>query len=172
MYTRKLQMHHDSVNEDRVEVARIARLCKTDPRHVGFMIDAVDKQKFQLPTTERESKSLSKLKRMIQKITGVQWFHDDSVHLYNTLPDVPTGGNLTMTILTELFKTETVKRAMDVYINFDGASDNICYHVFYGLAYLLHSARKAGWPLQRIHILRFKVYSLHFLLVMHTCVHI
>ena len=84
-------------------------------------------------------------------------FHDDSVQLFNTLPDIPTGGNLTMTIIAELFKTERVQRATDVYINFDGASDNICYHVFYGLAWLLHSARQAGWPLRCIHILRFKV---------------
>ena len=62
-----------------------------------------------------------------------------------------------MTIIAELFKTDRVKQATDVYINFDGASDNICYHVFYGLAFLLYSARKAGWPLRRIHILRFKV---------------
>ena len=121
------------------------------------MIDAVDKQKFQIPTTERDSKSLHKLKRLIQKITGVQWFHDDAVHLYNSLPDVPTGGNLTLTILLEIFKTPQVKRATDVYVNFDGASDNICYHVFYGLAYFLYATRQAGWPLQRIHILRFKV---------------
>ena len=157
IHLEKLRKHHQSVNADRVEVARIARLCKSDKRHVGFMIDAVDKQKFQIPTTERNSKSLDKLKRIIQKITAVQWFHDDSVHLYNALPDVPTGGNLTLTILLEIFKTPQVQRATDLYVNFDGASDNICYHVFYGLAWLLYSVRQAGWPLKRIHILRFKV---------------
>ena len=88
-------------------------------------------------------------------------FHDDSVQLFTCLPDIPTGGNLTMTIIAELFKTERVKRATDVYINFDGASDNICYHVFYGLCWLLYSARQAGWPLKRIHILRFKVCIIH-----------
>lgn len=156
-FLRDLQMHHESVKQDRIEFARISRLCKTDPRHVGFMIDAVDKKKFQLPTTERDSKSLQKMRRLIHKITGVQFLHDDSVHLFTALPDVPTGGNLTMTIITEIFKTECVKKATDLYINFDGASDNICYHVFYGLSFLLHSARQAGWPLRRIHILRFKV---------------
>jgi len=160
IHLEKLRQHHQSVKEDRIELARIARLCKSDHRHVGFMIDAVDKHKFQLPTTERVSKSLDKLRRVVQKITGVQWFHDDSVHLYNTLPDVPTGGNLTMTILLEVFKTPQVQRATDLYVNFDGASDNICYHVFYGLAYLLYSARQAGWPLQRVHILRFEVISI------------
>ena len=153
----KLRKHHQSVNADRVEVARITRLCKSDKRHVGFMIDNVDKQKFQIPTTERDSKSLSKLKRIIQKIIAVQWFHDHSVHLYNALPDVPAGGNLTLTILLEIFKTPQVQRVTDLYVNFDGASDNICYHVCYGLAWLLYSVHQAGWPLKRIHILRFKV---------------
>ena len=155
IFLRKLREHHQSVKYDRIELARIARLCKSDSRHMGFMIDAVEK--FQLPTTERNSKSLHKLKRLIQKITGVQWFHDDTVHLFNTLPDVPTGGNLTMTIIAEIFKMKRVQRATHLYINFDGASDNICYHVFYGLAFLLRSAHQAGWPLQCIHILRFKV---------------
>lgn len=183
----ELRKHHESVKQDRIEFARISRLCKTDPRHVGFMIDAVDKKKFQLPTTERDSKSLQKLKRLIHKITGVpfchddsvhlfiallilfirqftgvQFLHDDSVHLFTALPDVPTGGNLTMTIIADIFnKTKCIKNATDVYINFDGASDNICYHVFYGLAFLLKCASQSGWPLRRIHILRFKVAITH-----------
>lgn len=169
LHLEELRKHHTQVKNDRIEVARIARLCKSDPRHVGFMIDAVDKQKFQIPTTERDTKSLSKLKRIVQKITGVQYFHDDSLHLYNALPDVPTGGNLTLTILMECFKTPQVQRATDVYINFDGASDNICYHVFYGIAYFLYAARQAGWPLQRIYILRFKVIALDIL--MHSHIH-
>ena len=73
-FQRELEAHHKSVKEDRKELARVARLCKVDKRHVGFMIDAVDKQKFQVPTTESDSKSLKKLKRIIQKITGVEWF--------------------------------------------------------------------------------------------------
>ena len=73
-FERELAAHHQMVKEDRMELARIARLCKVDSRHVGFMIDAVDKQKFQLPTTASDSKSLKKLKRIVQKITGVEWF--------------------------------------------------------------------------------------------------
>jgi len=73
-FRRQLQNHHQVVKEDRIELARIARLCKIDDRHVGFLIDAVDKQKFQIPTTARDSKSLKSLKRVIQKITGVQWY--------------------------------------------------------------------------------------------------
>ena len=54
-FLRDLRLHHQSVMEDRVEFARISRLYKTDSRHMGLMINAVDKKKFQLPTTERDS---------------------------------------------------------------------------------------------------------------------
>lgn len=73
-YKRQLQQHHKTVKEDRMEMARVARLCKIDERHVGFMIDAVDKQKFQIPTTQRDTKSLKKICRIVQKITGVLWY--------------------------------------------------------------------------------------------------
>lgn len=70
---RKLKEHQDQVKADRIEMARIARLCKIDQRHVGVMIDAVDRQKFGIPTTERQSKNLAKMDRIIQKITGVRY---------------------------------------------------------------------------------------------------
>ena len=156
-FLRQLQQHYEDVKYDREEVARIARLCKIDKRHVGWMLDAVDKKKFGLPTTESQSKNLGKMYRIIQKITGVQLFKDDAILFFIALPDVPTGGNMTMTIITEMFKRDDVRQATDLYINVDGASDNICYHVLYGLAFLLRRARQERWPLQRIHLLRFKV---------------
>ena len=61
-----------------------------------------------------------------------------------------------MTIVALMFNREDVRQATDVYINVDGASDNICYHFIYGLAHLLRCAVRAGWPLRTIHFLRFK----------------
>ena len=156
-FVRQLHEHHEDVKKDREELARIARLCKIDKRHVGWMVDAVDKQKFGLPTTESQSKVLAKMHRIVQKITGVQLFSNDHLLLFNCLPDVPKGGNMTMTIIAEMFKKDYVRVATDVYINWDGASDNVCYQCIYGLAFLLRCARMAGWPLQRVHVLRLKV---------------
>ena len=155
-YVQLLKQHHAEVSNDRDELARIARQCKISPNHVGYMIDAMDKHKLGVPTTEAHAKCLAKMPRIVQKLTGVQSFKDDSLLLFRTLPDVPTGGNLTMTIVTHLFSLPEVQQATDLYLNVDGASDNICYHVLYALAYLLRRASKAGWPLQRIHLLRFK----------------
>ena len=158
-YLNLFKLHREEVSDDRIEGARVARKCKLDPRHVGYMIDALDKHKCGVPTTECQAKCLSKMPRIVQKLTGVQSFTDDSLLLFRTLPDVPTGGNLTLTIIEHLFTLPEVQNATDLYLNVDGASDNICYHFVYGLAHLLRSAAKAGWPLQRIHFLRFKVRS-------------
>ena len=156
-YLHLFDMHRREVAEDRMEGVRVVRKCKIDPRHVGYMVDALDKHKCGLPTTECQAKCLAKLPRIVQKLTGVQSFADDSLLLFRTLPDVPTGGNLTLTIIEHLFQLSEVQNATDLYLNVDGASDNICYHFLYGLAHLLRSSAKAGWPLQRIHMLRFKV---------------
>lgn len=142
---------------DRDELARIARLCKVNDKHVGWMQDAMDKNKCGLPTTESQAKCLGKMYRIKSKITGCQLFKDDALVLFRSLPDVPTGGNLTLTIIAHMFHREDVRQATDVYIHVDGASDNICYHVIYGLAHLLRCAARAGWPLKTIHLLRFKV---------------
>ena len=151
-----------------MSVARIARLCKTDFRHVGWMVDAVEK-KIGVPTCERQSKALSGMPYLVQKITGVQSFTTDELSFFATLPDVPTGGNLTLTIIEEMFKKDEVRKATDLYINFDGASDNVCYHVLYGLAHMLRCAKHNNWPLRNIHIIRFKV-RVHVSLGLLVCV--
>ena len=123
---------------------------------MGWMQDAMDKNKLGLPTTVSQAKCLGKMYRIKSKLTGCQLFKDNKLVLFRTLPDVPTGGNLTMTIVALMFNREDVRQATDVYINVDGASDNICYHFIYGLAHLLRCAVRAGWPLRTIHFLRFK----------------
>ena len=88
-------------------------------------------------------------------------FADNSLLLFRTLPDVSTGGNLTMSILVRLVCLGYMDNATDVYINFDGAGDNVCYTVIYSLVHLLLCASKCGWPLRRFHLLRFKVGHTH-----------
>lgn len=154
-------MLRTQIKADREELARIARLCKVDHRHVGWMQDAMDKNKLGLPTTVSQAKCLGKMHRIKSKLTGCQLFKDNKLVLFRTLPDVPTGGNLTTTIVAHMFNREDVQQATDVYINVDGASDNICYHFIYGLAHLLRCAVRAGWPLRTIHFLRFKVGHTH-----------
>lgn len=162
MYSQRLEEHYSIINADREELARVARKCAVDDEHFGFFIDAVDSQKFGIPTTASQAKCLSHMRRIKQKITGVQLFKDDGILLFRTLPDVKSGGNLTLTIIAHMLKKYVRNtKITDMYINFDGASDNVCYTVVYGLAHFLYCAAKSGWKLKRIHVLRFHVGHTH-----------
>lgn len=44
---------HTSHVADREELARLRRLCQCYPEHEGVYIDAVDNNKFQVPTTKK-----------------------------------------------------------------------------------------------------------------------
>ena len=183
IYLRRLEQHYAQGTADREELARIARyllavfvlsclltgitkylfcrLCRIDNSNFGMFIDAVDKQKFGIPTTSSQAKCLAHMPHIKQKLTGVSTFHDDKLYLFRTLPDVKTGANLTLSIIAHMFPMVRERRASDLYINCDGASDNMCYTVVYGLAHLLHCANKSGWKLKRIQLMRFMVGHTH-----------
>ena len=92
-------------------------------------------------------------------------FHNDKLLLFRTLPDVKTGGNLTLTIIGHLLQHYVRNTNItDLYVNFDGVSENICYTVLYGLAHYLHCAHACGWKLHRIHVLGFQVGHTHNIL--------
>ena len=104
-YERRLQKHVQMVYADREELARIQRLCMVDPHHAGFFLDAADSQKFSIPTTKSTAKMMSQLWRIKQKLTCVQMFDtSQTLFMFRTLPNVPTGGNLTCTILISSWK--------------------------------------------------------------------
>ena len=68
---------------------------------VGFTIDAADIGKFQTPVTKSTAKILGGMQRIKNKITGVEFFSGDrKILLFRTLPNITTGANLTLTILT------------------------------------------------------------------------
>ena len=157
-YQRKLQRHVKDVYDDREELARIRRLCVCDKNHVGFFLDAADSNKFGIPTTTSTAKQLSKLWRVKQKLTCVQMFDSrKSLHFFRTLPDVPTGANLTCTILAEMFsKKDLFADCTDVHINVDGSGDNINYTVVYALVYFLLCSYAKNRKLTRLHFLRMR----------------
>ena len=73
---------------------------------VGFSIDAADYGKFATPTTKSTAKLLGGMHRIKNKITGVEFFSEDrKLFLFRSLPDVTTGANLTLTILTRYLST-------------------------------------------------------------------
>jgi len=161
-YQRRLNKHLAAVRDDREELARIQRLCIINKHHCGFFLDAADSAKFQIPTTTSTAKMMSQLWRIRQKLTCVQMFDArKSLYMFQTLPNVPTGGNLTATILTRMFNTGEFDECTDLYINIDGAGDNVCYTVLYMLVHILLCASAKKWKLRRIHLLRMKVGHTH-----------
>ena len=163
VYTRKYNKHIREVYDDREELARIQRLCIVDNRHCGFFMDAADSNKFSIPTTTSCAKMLSQLWRVKQKLTCVQMFNArKTLYFFRTLPDVPTGANLTCTILADMFsKKDLFGNCTDVYINVDGSGDNINYTVVYTLVHFLLNAHAKKMRLTRIHILRMQVGHTH-----------
>ena len=154
-YKRKLMQHIDDIMDGREEIARVQRQCCTDPRHAGFYIDAADKNKFQIPTTKSVAKMMSKLWRVRQKLTAIQCFDlRKSLYFFRTLPDVPTGANLTATIIARFMDLEDFKQVEDLHLHVDGAGDNINYTLLYTFTHLLLSAKTKGWPLKRFHMYR------------------
>ena len=73
------------------------------------------------------------------------WDINKSLLIFRTLPDVPTGGNLTATIIAQILNLPNFKDVEDFHINIDGAGDNVNYTFLYSLVHFLLSAKKRGW---------------------------
>ena len=86
---------------------------------------------------------------------------DKTLYIFRTMPHVPTGGNLTATIVCALIDKLDMSGVTDLWINIDGSGDNINYTLYYVFAHLLLCEEDSGWPLQRFHLLRMKVGHTH-----------
>ena len=159
---RKYAAHLQSVGLDRDEAYRIQRLCRTSGgQSLGISMDAMDLNKTQLPVCHSQAKTLSKLYRIKQKLTGVEVYGTPGLLLFRTLADVPTGANLTSTIISRLVSLGLLDDAEEMYIQWDGSSDNVAYTNIFFLVWLLVSAEQSGWPLRRVYLLRFVVGHTH-----------
>jgi hypothetical protein len=155
--------HHAKVRADRDTLDRVRLECAKHDDVVGVMIDAWDNNKGTMPTMKSTAKNLGGLKRIKNKLTGVEFINKDrELYLFRTLPCVSTGANLTLTILLRLFQLGVMDKARHAYINWDGASDNVNYTCIKTLIHLLISAEKKGWPLRKFTILRLQVLGLVF----------
>ena len=159
---RNYRDHLTSVGLDRDESYRIQRKCRTSGgTSLGFSIDGMDMAKTQVPVCASQAKTLQKLYRIKQKVTGVDVYGAPGLLLFRTLADVPTGANLTSTIIARLFSLGLADHAEEMYIQWDGSSDNVNYTNIFFLVWLLVSAERAGWPLRRVYLLRFVVGHTH-----------
>lgn len=72
-----------------------------------------------------------------------------------------TGGNMTLSIIADLFNKRMFDKAVEVNINWDGSADNVNYTTLFGFVHLLLCAEREGWPLRAIQIYRFLVGHTH-----------
>lgn len=161
-WERRKDVHVEEVLDDREELTRVKRKCMTDPKHAGFYFDASDSNKYPLPTTAHTGKAMGSLWRIKQKLTCIQMFdYEKHLAMFRTLPDVPTGANLTATILSLLMSLPTFNGVEHLHINVDGAGDNVNYTLMYAISHLLLCAKEKGWALNKVTIYRFKVGHTH-----------
>ena len=71
-----------------------------------------------------------------QKLTGVV-VHGLGYYLFRTLSWIKSGANMTLTILCYLFSAGIFDATHTLYIQWDGARDNVNVTNFYFLAWLL-----------------------------------
>lgn len=69
-----------------------------------------------------------------------------------------------MCCFCRLFNLGYFNKAEKIYVNWDGASDNVNYTCLYALIHFLLCAEKEGWPLKQFVILRMPVGHTHVLL--------
>lgn len=139
----KYRAHKLSTRRDRDELERYKHECRVLDTDVGYTIDADDINKFPTPTTKAPAECLTKLKRIKNKITGVElWDGKRTLMLFNTLPDIRTGADLTMTIIYRMFNLGVFDKCVNMRINIDGASDNVNYTSIKAFCHLLVSAEK------------------------------
>ena len=159
---RAYRLHLLGVSKDRIEGCRIQRHCRTSGgKSLGFSMDGMDMAKTQCPSTQSQAKTLGRLYRIKQKLTGVQVYGTPGLLLFRSLPDVGSGANLTSTIICRLFSLGLGNQAEEMFVQWDGSSDNIAYTNIWFLVWLLVSAERSGWPLRRVNLLRYVVGHTH-----------
>ena len=101
------------------------------------------------------------MNKIQQKLTGVV-VHGLGYYLFRTLPWIKSGANLTLTILCYMFSLGVFDHTSKLYIQWDGASDNVNVTNFYFLTWLLMVSGSLGLPLVTIVVSRLCVGHTHF----------
>ena len=103
-----LRAHLQKVKANRAGL-NAARMECNGTTVVGLSMDGADFGKFLTPTTKSTAKVLGGMKRIKNKITGVEFFSGGRpLYLFRTLPNITTGANLTLTILARWVRVQAL----------------------------------------------------------------
>ena len=119
----------------------------------SWAFDAADQAKHHCPSNTFISRSTSKLKKIIQQFIGAI-DHGEGYMLYRRLPYVQKGANLTLSIIVDLIRRGHLKHKKKVYIQWDGASENVNYTNLRFFIWLLLMCEAENLPLEVITVCR------------------
>ena len=139
---------------------------------LSLAIDAADQAKHHCPSNSFTCRATSEIKKIIQQFIGVL-NHGDGYGIFRRLPYVPKGANLTLTILIQLIRKRQFAGKTHVFIQWDGASENVNKTNLRFFIWLLLVTEHLDLPLRTITVcrcdhafsLRVYVYSCNRLLI-------
>lgn len=125
---------------------------------LSLAIDAADQAKHHCPSNDFTCRATQKIKKIIQQFIGVL-NHGEGYGIFRRLPYVQKGANLTLTILIELIRSRQLAGKSHVYIQWDGASENVAKTNLRFFIWLLLLAEHYKLPLLTISVCRWVLSS-------------
>ena len=120
----ELQQHLQQAREAREAYADNIQRAELNEHVASIAIDAADQAKHHCPKCSFKCRTLAQTKKIIQQFIGVL-DHRLGYAVFRRLPYVQKGANLTLTILMEMIRRGNLKRKKELYIQWDGASENV-----------------------------------------------
>ena len=136
----------------------------------SIAIDAADQAKHRCPLLSFTSRASAKVKKIIQQFVGVL-DHRMGYSLFRRMPYVQKGANLTLTLLIELIRQGHLDKKSEMFIQWDGASENVAKTNLRFFVWFLLMCDSKGLPLQTITVCRLSRMHSHTHAHPHTCVH-
>ena len=157
----QLQQHLQQAREARESYADNILKAELNDCVASIAIDAADQANHHCPSNAFTSRSTSQIKKIIQQFIGVL-DHNKGYAIYRRLPYVQKGANLTLTILIDMIRRKHLYGKSEVYIQWDGASENVAKTNLRFFIWLLLYAEHHNLPLLTITVCRLLVGHTHF----------
>ena len=145
--------HTQQAREAREAYADNILKAETNSCVASIAMDAADQAKHRCPVHSFTSRATSKVKKIIQQFVGVL-DHSEGYSLFRRLPYVQKGANLTLTLLIELIRQGHLSKKSEMFIQWDGASENVAKTNLRFFVWFLLMCDAKGLPLRMITVCR------------------
>ena len=153
--------HFDNVKATRNQYATNQLEAFLSPFVASGATDATDQVKTRWPLCEFNAKVVEKLSQVKFKVTGFV-DHILGYFMFITMPWIMHGANLSCTIMMLMFAYGAYDGKKKIFLQWDGATDNVNMTMIYYLCWILLAAQESGGPLVHIQISRLIVHHTHF----------